>query len=262
MTDDRVALGNAIFALHDPHVGHEVAFNRFYERDHMFAAIFAPWTMWAQRWVATGELKKLRYPTAGPFGMPSERGSFLTMYWIQAGHLDDQQLWTSDFVKLLDAKGRTFDERDVMSATTYEFLGTAARDADGVPPELALARQYPGAVWTWLERDASVTLDELRDWVLGEHLPLVLADAPVALTLAFTPMPKASWWPAAAPEVPGVGERLVLVHFLETEPTECWDPHFAQLGESIAASGRARTLLVAPFIPTVPGTDRYCDELW
>ena len=74
------------------------------------------------------------------------------MYWIQAGHLDDQQLWTSDFVKLLDAKGRTFDERDVVSATTYEFLGTAARDADGVPPELALARQYPGAVWTFLER--------------------------------------------------------------------------------------------------------------
>jgi hypothetical protein len=90
----------------------------------------------------------------------------------------------------------------------------------------------------------------------------VLADAPVASTLAFTPMPKASWWPAAAPEVPGVGERLVLVHFLETAPTECWYQHFAGLGAGIDASGKARTLLVAPFVPTVPGTDRYCDELW
>jgi hypothetical protein len=228
MTDDRVALGSAIFALHDPHPGHEVKFNRYYERDHMFAAIFAPWTMWAQRWVATGELKKLRYPADGPWGMPSARGSFLTMYWIQAGHLDDQQLWTADFMQVLTAHGRTFEERDVMTATTYDYVGAATRDADGVPPELALAHQYPGAVWTWLEREAGV----------------------------------ASWWPAAAPEVPGVGDRLILVHFLEAPPTECWDPHFARLGGGIDASGKARTLLVAPFIPTVPGTDRYCDQLW
>jgi hypothetical protein len=262
MTDERVALGNAIFALHDPHPGHEVAFNRFYERDHMFAAIFAPFTMWAQRWVATAELKGLRYPAEGPFGMPSVRGSYLTMYWIQAGHLDDQQLWTAGFTKVLEDHGRTFQERDVMSATTYEFVGDHTRDEDGVPPELTLAHQYPGAVWTFIERDPGTTLDEVRDWVLGEHAPLVLADAPVASTLAFTPMPKASWWPAAAPEVPGVGDRLVLVHFLETTPTECWDPCFAELGAGIDASGKARTLLVAPFIPTVPGTDRYCDELW
>ncbi len=262
MTDDRVALGNAILTLHEPHVGHEVAFNRYYERDHMFAAVFAPWTMSAQRWVATGELKKLRYPADGPFGMPSVRGSYLTMYWIQAGHLEDQQLWTADFTKLLTEKGRTFDERDVMTATTYDFIGESARDADGVPPELALVHQYPGMVWTWLERDPSIALDEVRDWVLGEHIPLVLADAPVALTLAFSPMPKASWWPAAAPEVPGVGDRLVLVHFLEGDPAEWWHPHFADLGASIDASGKARTLLVAPFIPTIPGTDQYCDELW
>jgi hypothetical protein len=262
MTDERVALGNAIFALHDPHPGHEVAFNRFYERDHMFAAIFAPFTMWAQRWVATAALKDLRYPADGPFGMPSVRGSYLTMYWIQAGHLDDQQLWTAGFTKLLDDHGRTFQERDVMSATTYEFVGDVARDDDGVPPELTLAHQYPGAVWTFIERDPETSLDEVRDWMLGEHLPLVLADAPVASTLAFTPMPKAAWWPAAAPEVPGVGDRLVLVHFLETAPTECWDPYFARLGAGIDASGKAQTLLVAPFVPTVPGTDRYCDELW
>jgi hypothetical protein len=149
-----------------------------------------------------------------------------------------------------------------MSATTYEFVGAAERDPDGVPPELALAHQYPGAVWTFLERAPDVALDEVRDWVLGEHLPRVLADAPVASTLAFTPMPKASWWPAAAPEVPGVGDRLVLVHFLEADPRECWAPHFVDLGKTIDASGKARTLLVAPFIPTAPGTDRYCDQLW
>jgi hypothetical protein len=262
VTDDRVALGNAIFALHEPHVGHEVAFNRFYERDHMFAAVFAPWTMAAQRWVATRPLKDLRYPAAGPFGMPSIRGSYLTMYWIQAGHLQDQQRWTADFTNVLTEHGRTFDERDVMTATTYEYAGESRREVDGVPPELTLTHHYPGAVWTWLERSPDATLDEVRDRVLGEQIPLLLADAPVASTLAFTPMPKADWWPTAAPEVPGVGDRLVLVHFLETDPAECWEPHFAKLGAEIDATGTARTLLVAPFIPTEPGTDRYCDELW
>jgi hypothetical protein len=62
--------------------------------------------------------------------------------------------------------------------------------------------------------------------------------------------------------VPGVGDRIILVHFLETDPRDCWDAHFAGLGKAIDDSGKAHTLFVAPFIPTVPGTDRYCDELW
>ena len=33
-----VDLGAGIFALHDPHPGHERDFNRYYERDHMYAA--------------------------------------------------------------------------------------------------------------------------------------------------------------------------------------------------------------------------------
>ena len=52
------------------------------------------------------------------------------------------------------------------------------------------------------------------------------------------------------------------MHFLETTPADCWAEWFAGLGKTIDDSGQGRTLFVAPFIPTVPGTDRYCDELW
>jgi hypothetical protein len=40
-----------------------------------------------------------------------------------------------------------------------------------------------------------------------------------------------------------------------------WEEHFAGLGEEIAAAGLGRVELVAPFVPTVPGTDTYVDQL-
>src|SRR5258708_20316157 len=75
-----VDLGAGIFALHDPHRGHERDFNRYYERDHMYAAaMLAPWTIAGQRFVATADLKRLRYPADAPFG-PIAQASYLPMY--------------------------------------------------------------------------------------------------------------------------------------------------------------------------------------
>jgi hypothetical protein len=78
----------------------------------------------------------------------------------------------------------------------------------------------------------------------------------------FTPRPKEPWWPAAAPEVPGVGERVFITLFLEDDVRALWDAQFAGLGQRLAATGRCRTLMVAPFIPTIPGTDIYTDQLF
>jgi hypothetical protein len=60
---------------------------------------------------------------------------------------------------------------------------------------------------------------------------------------------------------PGGGERIVLAHFLEGDPRDCWETDFSGLGKALEESGRVRPLLVAPFITTVPGTDAYTDEL-
>jgi hypothetical protein len=265
MAQPPVELGHAIFALHEPHEGHEIAFNRWYERDHMYAGgIMAPWTMAGFRYVATGALKDLRYPESddGPFGGPSRRGSFLACYWIQRDRLEEQQQWVAGVMADLSGDpARTFEHRDAVSVTTYDYLGGVLRDADGVPAELALDRRYPGLVWTVLERTPETSLADLVRWLLDDHTPNAIEGTLTAMVLAFTPRPKASWWPAAAPEVPGVGDRLVVAHFLDEDPRRVWAP-FAGLGHSIDRSGRARTLLVAPFIPTVPGTDKHCDDLW
>ena len=260
-SDLGVDLGSAIFSLHDPHPGHERDFNRFYERDHMYAGgTLAPWTIATGRWVATRGLKALRYPAQGPFG-PATAGSYLTMFWIQAGRLGDQQAWVSEQMPRLAAHGRTFDDRSVQTATAYDYLGSAERDVDGVPPYLALDHRYPGQVWAVLERSPDVALADFTAWLTGDHLPGLLAATPAALACCFTPRPKEPWWPAAAPEVPGVGDRVMVACFVEDDPRRCWDAVFAGWGDALAASGRGRALLVAPFIPTVIGTDRYADEL-
>jgi 2-hydroxychromene-2-carboxylate isomerase len=256
-SDDGVALGAAIFGFVEPHRGSEAAFNRWYERDHLVAAgAMAPWTMSTQRWVATRELKALRYPTDNPIARPVERGSYLSAIWIQADRFDDQQAWVAEQMKMLAAMDRNFDRRDVVSTTGYDYF----RDADGVPPEQALDRRYPGVVLAWLERAADARMPEFEQWLLERHLPSLISGTPIAMALTFAPKPKAAWWPKAAPEVPGIGERLLVSFFTERDPRECW-PVFKGLGDALAATGKGRALLVAPFIPVVAGTDRYSDEL-
>jgi hypothetical protein len=263
-----IDVGSALFSLHDPHRGFERAFNRYYERDHMYgAALLAPFTISGQRWVATRDLKALRRPDVGPLGPlgpfgPVAAGSYLTMFWIQAEHLDSQQRWVSEQMRSLVAAGRTFDERSVQTATAYDLVGSYRRDPDGVPPFMALDHRYPGCAWLIVERDPAMTIEMFSSHLLDELLPKSVASTPVALATAFTPRPKEPWWPAAAPEVEGVGARLAIAAFIEDDPRVVWDDVFVPLVQAIDASGHGRTLLAAPFIPTKPGTDAYVDQLW
>ena len=263
LSDRRVELGHAIFALVEPHRGHEIAWNRWYERDHLIAAATcAPWTIATQRWIATRREKALRYPAHNPICEPVSRGSFLAAIWLQRGRYEDQQRWVSEQLAILAKNGRNFDQRDVITTAAYDYLGGALRDADGVPPELALDRRYPGIVLAWTERRPGHSLEELRRWLTAELLPGVVEKSEIAMALCFTPRPKAPWWPKAAPEVPGVGERILVAAFVEADPVAGFEPRFAGLGAAIDAGGRGRTLLVAPFVPVVPGVDPRVDELW
>ena len=56
--------------------------------------------------------------------------------------------------------------------------------------------------------------------------------------------------------------RLLLATFVETDPRECWKQLFADPARRIEERGLAKASFAAPFIPTIPGSDRYVDELW
>jgi hypothetical protein len=44
-------------------------------------------------------------------------------------------------------------------------------------------------------------------------------------------------------------------------PAETWEQTFAGIGDAVSVSKLGQVELVAPFVPTVPGTERYVDEL-
>jgi len=54
---------------------------------------------------------------------------------------------------------------------------------------------------------------------------------------------------------------VTLLWFTEVDPREIWAESFAGGGQDVAASGMGRVELAAPFIPTIPGTETYVDEL-
>ena len=48
-----VRIGGALITMVEPHVGHEHAYNRWYEDDHFYSgAMHGPWTFAGRRWVA------------------------------------------------------------------------------------------------------------------------------------------------------------------------------------------------------------------
>jgi len=65
--DYPVKVGSMLLTLVDPHKGFEAAYNRWYERDHYIAGcLIGPYNFAGSRWVATRELKDLRWGTAPP----------------------------------------------------------------------------------------------------------------------------------------------------------------------------------------------------
>jgi hypothetical protein len=68
--------------------------------------------------------------------------------------------------------------------------------------------------------------------------------------------------PADVPRVAADERRILQMYFLDRDPAEVWSDEFARLEDHVAGSGKARLLWASPFIPTIPGTDTYADQLW
>jgi hypothetical protein len=91
-------------------------------------------------------------------------------------------------------------------------------------------------------------------------LPRRLDGSPVAMTLLFTPNPLPPDRMAYVEDAPGLERRITLLSFTEVPPTDCWGA-FSGAGAAVAAAGVGRIELAAPFLPTLPGTDVYVDQL-
>ncbi|MEU0843780.1 hypothetical protein ABZ370_30470 [Streptomyces sp. NPDC005962] len=255
--------GHALITMVEPHPGHEYAYNRWYEDDHFIAGAMAmPWIYAGRRWVATRDLQRLRYPEKSAVAQPVTAGCYLTVYWLTEDRYAEHMRWTVGINKRLNRDGRVFQERTHVLTAFHDREATVYRDgAAGPRDHHALDHPYAGLVLEVVECGSPERRGELLDWLTARHLPRRLAGSPAALVTVFRPTPLPSDRMAYVKQVEGVDTRLTLLWFLQCDPRECWEEFLTGLDTEVERSGLGRVEFVAPFIPTIPGTDQYVAEL-
>ena len=263
-----------LYTLVDPTVGHEVAYNRWYERDHFYSGcMIGPWLFAGRRWVATRELKDLRFPADTPsdaaVAEPVDAGSYLATYFIHAGHEAEHWAWANRQVFDLYEHDRGFDERHHAHTSLYFTTGATPRDPDGVPAHMALDHPYRGLVSVHVDRAEDVSHGDLVTWFTETGSPALFADDESGVS----PVDQVQHWRPIIPKGdegrapmklgtgPGTRARSMQLLFLTSEPTAMW-ARVQDYAARIDESGLGTVRLAAPFIPTIPGTDEYTDQLW
>ncbi len=256
-----IELGHALITMVEPHPDPVVAYNRWYEHDHFLSGVLTgPGAFAGRRFVATRDLKRLRFPDPSPIAHPVTCGSMITLYWIERDQLDAHCQWGFPEAARLAGLGRMNTDRDHVSTAYYDLVSVAGRGSRPVPVELALHHPYDGLVMIWTEATASVD-PSWSDRLAGE---LVQGDSPIGQVVTVRPVVL----PDPLPAMPGViiggdPSRPIFGHccFVDRNPADVWPALRARISGALEQSG-ATPLLVAPFIPTIAGTDRYLDELW
>ena len=250
-----VDLGQALITMVEPTRDPERLreYNRWYEHDHALAGVMiGPGAFAYRRFVATRDLKALR--TAG-----GEAGTFIALYWILDGAVDEHYAWSFPQTRSLAEAGRMNPDREHVSTSLYDFHGGADRDGWPVPAEIALDHPYRGLVVTWLDRAADAPLDAVVAWARDVWVPATLgAGERIGQALVFTPRD----FPGMAGTGAGVDEKVCVAWFLHDDPRVDWPGLTAALTAPLDDCGVATLSFLGPFVPVVPGTDTYLGELW
>jgi hypothetical protein len=259
-----IKLGTVLFSIMEPKPGHEREYHRWYERDHFFAGCMIGANYFSgRRWVATKSLKAQRFPAATPITPDIRKGSYLVTYWILDGAYEETLRWSIDQVQQLYKQDRMQPLRENISTAFYRYDGGVFRDADGVPPELALEHPYKGIAVTMIDRAPHVAETDFARWLKETWLPHFMEKSPIAQTLILRPQAMPDDAPANVPRPSPVeyDQRYLLLSFMDEDPALSWATRYASFDRAVSDSGFARVIYAAPFIPTVPGTDKYVDEL-
>jgi hypothetical protein len=199
-----------------------------------------------------------------------DKGSYRATYFIHQGHEPEHYAWANRQVFELYANGRGFEERSHAHTSLYFTVGSDHRDPEGVPAHMALDHPYQGLVSVHVDRDGDLKHPEFAEWFSSTAAPALFADAadgspsPVDQVLHWRPIiPKGAEGdaPMELGTGPGTRQRSMQLLFLNADPRDCWD-RITEYAALVDASGPATVRLVAPFIPTIPGTDTYTDQLW
>ncbi|MGB6059009.1 MAG: hypothetical protein WBF71_12190, partial [Microthrixaceae bacterium] len=179
--DEGVQVGSMLFTLVDPTRGHEVAYNNWYERDHFYSGcMVGPWLFAGARWVATRELKDMRFPEGvdaeHAVAEPLDAGSYLATYFVHKGHEAEHFAWANRQVFELYSNGRGFEERQHAHTSLYFITDSDQRTESGVPAHMALDHPYKGLVSIHIDRPDGVSQGDLVDWFRGSGSDALFGD--------------------------------------------------------------------------------------
>ena len=233
-----VLIGTAIVAYIEPHAGQAREFNRWYERDHFYAATTAgPGAFAGARWVATRACKAVRPPGATWFGDPA-RGSFLTTVWLLDGAQLDWDEWVARQMERLRAQDRMFPWRDHIHTAVYRYCCEVRAD-DAPAAAVALDHGFAGVIAMAVAPGAASAEACARE-IVGPQLPVVVGLAPERVILSQAEPPP----------------HALVLGFTPGDPLEAWHACIEPALARLPAVGFA-----SPFLRTIPGTDAYVDDL-
>ena len=251
--DRPIRVGSLLYTIVNPRAGYEVAYNRWYERDHFYSGcMIGEYQFAGGRYVATKDCKALRYGGGQPGDIDPAKGSYIAIYWVLDEHHDDWNTWATKQVNYLHANGRMFLERDHVHTGLYRYAGEFNAPGSTMPLELALDRHYAGIATLKLELAEGVTVDKVREFLAANPCPGDVA-------LMADPLPLLGDSPKDV--LVGSNEHVVLVYFSIEDPREVWAERYAPLGKAFADAGLGRVSFASPFLSTIPGTDTYTDQL-
>ena len=267
---DHLVLGHALITMVEPDKATVADYNRWYERDHFLSGVLTgPGAFAGRRWLATRSLKAVRFPADSPIAQPVDDGSFIALYWIEAGRLDAHCSWGFPEAARLAGLGRMRSDRHHVSTAYYDLVAAHGRGEQPVVPELALHHPYAGLVMVWTERNGAEAADTGRHdaWAAQFRSALTADGSPVGQVVTLRPIELAD----PLPKMPGViiggdATRDVLAHccFVDADLRSVWRDVSQLLHRQLAAATGTgvAVLLAAPFIPSITGTDAHLDELW
>ncbi len=264
---DHLELGHALITMVEPEPATVADYNRWYETDHFLSGVLTgPGAFAGRRWLSPKSLKAIRFPRESPIAEPIGAGSFIAVYWIEKGQLGAHCEWGFPEAARLAGLGRMRSDRRHISTTYYDLVGVTARGERPVPAELALHHPYGGLVMVWTEAPADAPADSHVSWATGFRAALTTDGSAVGQVVTFRPIEL----PEPLPKLPGAivggdSARDVLAHccFVDGEFGRTWRDISATLRTAFDSSSTdVVPLLVAPFIPSVTGTDTYLEDLW
>jgi len=182
--------------------------------------------------------------------------------------VDEVNTALSKTLQELGGKGRMYGDaifrRHIYTAITpYQGVVYSDSAAEGPLDVHALDYPFKGVVLEIIDAYSAENRPQLVGWLKETFVPpKINQSSAMTMCLIFThaDLPEM----IKSPRLPGkleIGhQRIVLLWFLEKDPRECWTEFEGHAG-LVNESDLGDVALVAPFMSTVPGTDRYVDEL-